>query len=55
MCAPPRLPASGLSAYQTTCFATRLVQAAQLTKVLHEAGVPCASGLCVPAGDDWET
>ena len=30
-----------------------MMQAAYITHALHKAGIPCASGLCVPAGADW--
>ena len=29
-------------------------QAAVITHALYEAGIACASGLCVPAGNDWK-
>ena len=31
-----------------------MMQAAAITKALHAAGIACASGLCVPAGNDWK-
>ena len=31
-----------------------MLQAATITRALHKAGIACASGLCVPSGNDWK-
>ena len=31
-----------------------MLQAAAITHALYNAGIACASGLCVPAGNDWK-
>jgi len=31
-----------------------MLQAATITHALHKAGIACASGLCVPSGNDWK-
>ena len=31
-----------------------MLQAATITQALHNAGIACASGLCVPSGNDWK-
>ena len=31
-----------------------MLQAATITHALHNAGIACASGLCVPSGNDWK-
>ena len=31
-----------------------MMQAAAITQALYNAGIACASGLCVPAGNDWK-
>ena len=31
-----------------------MLQAAAITHTLYNAGIACASGLCVPAGNDWK-
>ena len=31
-----------------------MMQAAAITHALYNAGIACASGLCVPAGNDWK-
>ena len=31
-----------------------MLQAAAITHALYNAGIACASGLCIPAGNDWK-